>query len=251
MEKKKGFGEAIEAFFAGKGFYIVLFLCVAIIGVSAWVMLTENGTDVDSGEGIALSEAGGQTERAMSQPSSMKPAEAAAETKPEAEAEAEPVAALVPEEPVGEAQITVAEEPKSTPVTDFFVWPTAGEIENDYCMSSLSYNRTMRDWRTHDGLDIACELGAQVKAASGGTVSAIRDDDMLGTMVIIDHGGGLCSGYANLAETPTVSVGDVVTPGQVIGAVGDTALCETGEVTHLHFSMSLDGESIDPTEYMP
>ena len=45
-EKKKGFGESLEAFFAGKGFYIVLFLCVAVIGVSAWAMLTGKGTNV-------------------------------------------------------------------------------------------------------------------------------------------------------------------------------------------------------------
>ena len=34
MEKKKPFAQSVEAFFAGKGFYIVLFLCVAVIGVS-------------------------------------------------------------------------------------------------------------------------------------------------------------------------------------------------------------------------
>ena len=38
--KKKPFFERAEAFFAGKGFYIVLFLCVTVIGVSAWSLLT-------------------------------------------------------------------------------------------------------------------------------------------------------------------------------------------------------------------
>ena len=51
MEEKKSFGESLEAFFAGKGFYIVLFLCVAVIGVSAWAMLTGKGTDVEDGAG--------------------------------------------------------------------------------------------------------------------------------------------------------------------------------------------------------
>jgi murein DD-endopeptidase MepM/ murein hydrolase activator NlpD len=109
----------------------------------------------------------------------------------------------------------------------------------------------MQDWRTHDGVDIATELGAQVKALTNGTVSAIYDDDLYGTTIVIRHRGGLESVYCNLAATPTVSVGDQVVVGQVIGAVGDTALCETGEVCHLHFAMRRDGESVDPTDYLP
>ena len=34
---------ALEKFFAGKGFYIVLFLCAAVIGVSAWTLLSREG----------------------------------------------------------------------------------------------------------------------------------------------------------------------------------------------------------------
>ena len=52
--KKKPFFERAEAFFAGKGFYIVLFLCVTVIGVSAWSMLTGGGkTQRDSEIGVA------------------------------------------------------------------------------------------------------------------------------------------------------------------------------------------------------
>ena len=51
-DKKKPFFERAEAFFAGKGFYIVLFLCVTVIGVSAWSLLT------DSGKGGRASETG-------------------------------------------------------------------------------------------------------------------------------------------------------------------------------------------------
>ena len=39
MKGKKSFGSQLEAFFEGKGFYIVLFLCAAVIGVSAWVLM--------------------------------------------------------------------------------------------------------------------------------------------------------------------------------------------------------------------
>ncbi|MGE4485682.1 MAG: peptidoglycan DD-metalloendopeptidase family protein [Oscillospiraceae bacterium] len=50
---------------------------------------------------------------------------------------------------------------------------------------------------------------------------------------------------------PTVKIGDTVRMGTVIGAVGDTAVGETGEVAHLHFAVTLDGASVDPAEYLP
>jgi murein DD-endopeptidase MepM/ murein hydrolase activator NlpD len=50
---------------------------------------------------------------------------------------------------------------------------------------------------------------------------------------------------------PTVKEGDAVTMGSVIGAIGDTSLAETGEVTHVHFSMTVNGESADPAAYLP
>ncbi|MBQ1236160.1 MAG: hypothetical protein IIX72_04220, partial [Oscillospiraceae bacterium] len=37
-------GRKLEGFFTGKGFYIVLFLCAAVIGLSAWMMAAGNGT---------------------------------------------------------------------------------------------------------------------------------------------------------------------------------------------------------------
>jgi murein DD-endopeptidase MepM/ murein hydrolase activator NlpD len=247
MDKKKSFGEGIEAFFAGKGFYIVLFLCAAVIGVSAWAMLRDVGTDVDSSTGkldMTLEEEAaptGNTEYTVVQ-------EPAVETVNEIES----AQTLIPEEPLP-AQSTVAETVSAGVETsaDFFVWPVSGEIENGYSMAALVYNRTMQDWRTHDGLDIAAELGAQVKAVSAGTVTQVREDDLYGTTVVIDHGNGLSSTYSNLAAVPTVAEDDRVIAGQVIGSVGSTALCETGEVTHLHFSMALDGESADPGDYLP
>ncbi len=104
---------------------------------------------------------------------------------------------------------------------------------------------------THEGVDIAAPLGAQVMAVSGGVVAEIAEDDLYGTTVRIDHPNGLQSVYCNLAVEPTVYVGDNVSVGEIIGAVGDTALCETNEVTHLHFELRRDGLSVDPSELLP
>ena len=260
-EKKKGFGESLEAFFAGKGFYIVLFLCVAVIGVSAWAMLTGKGTDVeDSAGNFDMTLSAEETYIPTGNTAYDEVAETEDETHTTAK-ETRTEEVTLPEVPVPTPESDAEEESSvDTAVTvwepvqeeqTFFIWPVVGETENGYSMTALQYDRTMRDWRTHDGVDIAAALGEQVKAACAGTVTQVYDDEMFGCTVVIEHAGGLVSRYSNLQEIPTVAPGDVVVTGQVIGAVGETAICESGEVVHLHFSMSQDGKSVDPTSYMP
>lgn len=246
MEKKKNSGGRLEKFFAGKGFYIVLILCLAVIGASSAVLISgsREETNVDIPANVAVIANNGD-----SIPDAEEPVEAE-----------EPSETLdVPETPVEVEEPAQASEPETTDETwteetissNLYVWPLAGEVENPYSMDQLIYNRTMADWRTHNGIDIASDIGTQVMAVSAGKVESIFTDDLYGTTVVIDHYGGLKSIYCNLAETPTVYVGDNISAGEVIGAVGDTAICETGEVAHLHFAMALDGQSVDPSEYLP
>ena len=115
----------------------------------------------------------------------------------------------------------------------------------------LGYDTTMRDWRTHAGIDIAAALGSTVTAAHEGMVSRVWRDDLFGTVVCVDHGDGVSTLYANLEENPAVQIGDWVEPGSVIGAVGMTALCEIGQPAHLHFAVTADGVSADPLAYLP
>ena len=109
----------------------------------------------------------------------------------------------------------------------------------------------MGDWRTHDGLDLDATLGTRVIATANGAVCAVYQDDLMGTVVEIDHGNGLISRYASLAEVPTVKVGDGVKTGTVIGSVGTTAAVESGLRPHLHFAMYHNGSPADPRDYLP
>ena len=250
MEEKKPFGTRLEAFFAGKGFYIVLLLCVAVIGVSVWSMLSggqNTGEDfalevagIDAGEPVSDTVPATVTEKPVAQ--RPKPTEAPAETEAPPPTEA-------PKEETAQAPAPAPAE--QTESSSYFIWPVSGEIETGYAMAALVYDHTMMDWRTHDGLDIAAEIGTQVRAAANGTVTAVYDDERYGTTVELRHSGGLVSVYANLAATPAVGVGQELGVGQVVGAVGDTALCEIGAPAHLHFAMTKDGVSIDPTEILP
>lgn len=239
----KSSGKGLEGFLMGKGFYIVLFLCAAVIGLSAWMMTAGNETmeDLNSIDG-GLNNV--RVETVLVTPDAQAPK---VEVMAIPEPTAEPVIEAV-EEP---AQAVWAEAEPAVPDMSETVWPVEGELERLYDVDHLHYDVTMRDWRTHDGLDIQAPLGQTVCAAMPGVVRFVQDDGFYGTFVTVDHGDGTCAVYANLASMPAVSVGDRVQAGDVIGAVGTTALCEIGQGTHLHFAVYLDGESVDPLDYLP
>jgi murein DD-endopeptidase MepM/ murein hydrolase activator NlpD len=120
----------------------------------------------------------------------------------------------------------------------------------DYAMDCLSYNPTTRDWRVHDGLDIAAEAGTTVCAAAAGTVYTTYTDEAMGTTVVIRHDGGYVTTYSSLSNELTVAPGDEVSLGQAIGTVANTALLESAIGDHLHFSVSCDGKSVDPEQFL-
>ena len=117
-------------------------------------------------------------------------------------------------------------------------------------METLSYNQTTRDWRVHDGIDIAAEAGTPVCAAAEGVVESVREDDAMGCTVTISHDGGYTTQYSSLAGEVSVQSGEAVVMGQVIGCVGDTALLETALGPHVHFSVTCKGAPMDPAEFL-
>ena len=211
--KKKPILERIGDFMEGKGFYIVLFLCVAAIGISGYYLFSS----LDMGDGDA----------AVAAPTQVVVMPTVQPVKP-----------------------TVAPTP-AAPAASVFTWPVKGQVVADYSLEVLAYDETMGDWRTHSGIDIAVPVGTQVLAVSAGTVASVEQDDLMGTTVVIAHAGGVESIYANLAAVPTVEAGDQVSIGAVIGAVGTTAVAESARAPHLHFEMREDGESVDPVSYLP
>jgi murein DD-endopeptidase MepM/ murein hydrolase activator NlpD len=230
----------------GKGFYIVLFLCAAVIGLSAWMMTAGNETMQERSDWSST-----RVETVLITPEAQAPR---LEVMAIPAQTPEP---LLSEEDLGELETASAgEEDEALPVfneTDMSVtlWPVEGAVERVFDVDRLHYDVTMRDWRTHDGLDILAPLGQTVRAARTGVVRYVQEDGFYGSFVTVDHGDGTMAVYANLAAIPAVSVGDWVNAGDVIGAVGDTALCEIGQGTHLHFAMFLDGEAVDPMDYLP
>ena len=255
MDKKQsGLSKLVDQLL-GKGFYIVLFLCIAVIGVSAWVLvdsLGNTGAELEESLSTKVSarlpetSGNGWMDTGLIPPTtaSPEPSEAPAVTQLPAEQTPEPEPDTVESDETVE---TIAEPP----APDAYVWPVSGQVERPHSLETLVYDKTMADWRTHRGLDIAASLGTKVVAAAAGTVTRVEADPMYGTTVEIEHGGGIVTRYCNLAATPAVEVGQSVGLGQVIGAVGDTAIAEAGDVTHLHFEMLLYEQPVDPAEYLP
>ncbi len=266
MKEKKTFMRKIGDFIAGKGFYVVLLICTAVIGISAWILLSagnlkqapdagdiasisqeDNEAAVSAGSDIAGALATGDAEAKAEMPEeTVKPS-----PSPSAVASTEPTAEPKDEAPQKDTSSNTEDTEEVMAKELVFVWPIMGEIAVMYSVDELIYNETMGDWRTHEGIDIAGMLGVKVMAAADGTVVGVYEDDMLGTTVVIDHGNGLKSIYANLAKIPVVETGDQVAMGAVIGAIGYTAIGEASVVSHLHFAMTQDDSPVDPSKYLP
>ena len=230
-------------FFQEKGYYIVLLLCILAVGISGYIFvsgavsekkaLNEQTLSVATSAEIpedkpSSSSTSGKTQSGGST-QTQKPASASSGSADAADASAQ--------EPVAET-LSVR------------VWPVSGERIAPYSMQELSFNQTTQDWRTHDGIDIAAEVGTQVIAACSGVVTAVRDDDMMGTLVTITHDDGYETTYANLRSSPGVGEGQYVSAGEVIGAVGSSSIAEFSMPAHLHFSVSKDGVPCDPAEFL-
>ena len=205
----------------GKGYYIALILCAAAIGISGYMYYRNNNEPEDTlSDGPVMDESISSSDVQT------------AVTTPNQELPTEPSATTPPAKP---GKITK---------------PVSGETVLGYAMETLCYNPTTRDWRVHDGIDIAAEAGSEVYAAADGTVYTVYEDDTMGTTVVIRHDGGYVTKYASLASDVKVSAGQNVSAGDTIGTVGCTALMETAIGDHLHFSVTCNGEDLDPNTFL-
>jgi murein DD-endopeptidase MepM/ murein hydrolase activator NlpD len=119
------------------------------------------------------------------------------------------------------------------------IWPVSGPITSPFC--------EQRAWEScHPGIDIGVPAGTPIRAAASGTVAIAGPNDGYGNYTCIDHGGGLSTCYAHQSSIG-VSVGQHVSQGEVIGAVGCTGLC-FGD--HLHFEVRVNGTPVDPLGYL-
>ena len=128
--------------------------------------------------------------------------------------------------------------------TTSFLRPRATAITSGFGTGRLFNSRVES---RHLGVDFRGAVGEPVRAANRGVVALVDTFFLAGTVVYIDHGAGVVTGYLHLSQ-PLVSVGDTVARGQHIGLVG-----ATGRVTgpHLHWSARYGALAVNPLELLP
>jgi len=117
--------------------------------------------------------------------------------------------------------------------------PVDGEISSTYGLQRILNGKPKNP---HRGQDMRSPMGNPVKSVADGVVVLVGDHYYAGNSVYIDHGNGVVSMYFHLSK-PIVKEGDTVQRGQAIGLSGMSGRA-TGP--HLHFSLSVLGELVDP-----
>ena len=223
MRNNKTFG------IGGKGYYIALILCAAAIGITGYVY-RNNQKKVEQ---VSLLE---------TQSVAATVTEAAVPST-----EQSPVGTTSPrrtQTPTEGTQPTAPAKPLKTGL------PVQGSEAAVYSMDALSYNETTRDWRVHNGVDYGAEAGTPVLAAADGTVTAVKEDDLMGYTLVLRHSGGYETTYAGLARKPDLAVGQTVELGAQIGEVGTSALAETALGPHIHFSVTYQDMPMNPEDFL-
>lgn len=100
----------------------------------------------------------------------------------------------------------------------------------------------------NSGIDFVNQNAFEVVAVLDGTVTNVKDDEILGKIIEINHGNEYVSIYQSLSDVK-VKKDDVVSQGQTLGTSGTNQLDkELGN--HLHFEFYANGQIVDPTLYL-
>lgn len=123
-----------------------------------------------------------------------------------------------------------------------------GRVLNAFSGDELVYNKTLGDWRTHNGVDYACAQDAQVCAPAAGKVTAVDTDGRWGSVVCIEDSAGRVWRVCGTAD-PAVHTGDEVSVGQALGRAGSIPN-ECAEETHIHLEVMQGDTYLDPAKLL-
>lgn len=126
------------------------------------------------------------------------------------------------------------------------ILPVEGEVSHPFSNGEMVKSETLGVWKTHDGCDILCELGTEVKSMSEGVVKMIDSSSIWGVCVTVEQSNGLEVQYCGLAKELNVKTGASVKQGEIIGKTGDTNQAEMLQQPHLHLTVKKGGKWVDP-----
>lgn len=125
-----------------------------------------------------------------------------------------------------------------------FIMPLNSKITSDYGNARI-FNNSLRSF--HGGTDFRAKVGTPIKASNDGVVVISKDRYYAGGSVVISHGEGIYTCYYHLSKL-LLKVGDKIKRGDIVGYSG-----KSGRVTgpHLHFSVMINGISVDSQDFIP
>ncbi|MDL2234471.1 M23 family metallopeptidase [Ruminococcaceae bacterium OttesenSCG-928-L11] len=246
LGKQRFSGNKFSRFMSSKGFYAAIAVCLAGAGLATWLAVDRTISGIEDSNSRILSNESSYADSpsveeveqkipdipkvsAPSSSSSMPSSSSAPSSKPEEPSK--PAEAPLPSQSL------------------VYTLPIKGDILSQFSNGELVKNPTLNDWRTHDGVDIAAEKGADIYVVADGVVTEIRKDALWGTVVTVSHADGKTSLYSGLSEIIPVKSGENVLTGQVIGKL-EGIPCEMATGSHLHFAMKQNDQWIDPLTVM-
>lgn len=239
------------------GFYIILFICVCIVAITA-TMVTRDNIQKNKKDELSktddfliVDEEDNEPSMEISQMEEIIHEEYLRERQVEALGQTEEAPEIEEEkEEDGEEDLKFVTE-EEPPIEEYMLPPVDGKLGTAFTTDNLIYSETLEEWTSHKGIDIMAQEGTEVRAALSGTVMEVYEDELWGIVIIMDHGGGLMTKYANLSTKDMVREGQKVGKGEPISKVGKTAPVEMMMESHIHFEIIKDGINIDPLKVSP
>jgi septal ring factor EnvC (AmiA/AmiB activator) len=122
-------------------------------------------------------------------------------------------------------------------------WPLGGKVVVHYgSQKDPTFNTPV----FRNGIYIAAKVGNKAKAVHGGRVEYADWFKGYGQLVIVNHGGGYHSLYANLSEI-FLHEGDIIEDRIDIGRVGDSSVIDRPS---LYFEIRYKGKPLDPEQWL-
>ncbi len=229
MKKLNG---KVITFFRRNAVYLVLALCIIAVGLSMTLVIVNRNTDVNIEQEKPPIDDGG-------------------EVNPPIDNGGENNGDDSNENPNDTPSDTPGDETPSDPVVSVvsFIMPVDTENYKEYS-ETMVWNSTLGRFSSHTAMDFFAEEGTSVFAVYDGTVESVESTFLKGVTIVIDHGDGLKTVYNSLVDGDSVTVGQEVSQGDVIGAVSVSNRQEYKEGAHLHFEVVEDGSAINPLNYL-
>lgn len=160
----------------------------------------------------------------------------------------EKVTIIVPTTQLPTQPVTEESTTKGAPKT--YSLPMGTEISNDYSRGVPVYNDVLDDWRTHNGIDFPGAYGDSVRCIADGIVTEIREDAVMGNVIVVDHGGGVESTYCGVIASDDIAENIFVAESSNLGSLSYIPSESTDGLPHLHLEIRVNGVIADPLEVM-